>query len=407
MFARARVTWSPFARSRALIVGALVAGSATAIAQPGQPPPAPGPTTDPAQAVPAPVPAPAPPGPTQKDYDAAFDVLVSGDLATGAARLDDIAAHAQDPALAARAGELARFAHALIEHRVVFSKQGDATGATPETEADDRVEGRTSFIVWTTLYSLYGGIVIVDDADINDTRGAVLTVTATTAAGFLGSYFATKDRTMTGSMADAYSLGMIEGVVNAALLVEPLGVTKSGSGSVQTSVLASGAVGAVAGLGYGYSMKPTRGQVAFAGTMSALGTATAGLGIGAANPHYDSDHWLVAIAAGTDLGLVGGFGIGRNLDWSVSRGRIVQLGVLLGGLAGLATGALIIGNDSGSSNGQIVCATTLGGVWAGFAATIKLTSGMRPDRQYATAPTTQLLPMPTRGGGGLALTGAF
>jgi hypothetical protein len=379
---------------RVLAVACSLAGSARA--QPGQPPP--------------PTPAPAPDatqGPTQKDYDAAFDVLVSGDLATGAARLDDIAAHAQDPALAARAVELSRFAHALIEHRVVFSTKRDTTGATPETEADDRVEGRTSFIVWTTLYSLYGGIVIVDDANINDTRGAVLTVTATTALGFFGSYFGTKDRTMTGSMADAYSLGMIEGVVNAALLVEPLGVTNHGSGTVQTSILASGAAGAVAGLGYGYTVKPTRGQIAFAATLSVLGTATTGLGIGAVNPNYDADHWLVAIAAGTDLGLVGGFGVGRNLDWSVSRGRIVQLGVLLGGLTGLAAGALIVGDHGGSNSGQVVCGTTLGGVWAGFGLATKLTSDMRPDRQYAATPQTQLVPMPTRGGGGLAMTGAF
>src|SRR5262249_13381860 len=330
---RPGVRWPMIAR--ALLVCTLFARSA--IAQPGQPPPppAPGPTTDPAQAVPAPLPAPEAAAPTQKDYDAAFDLLVSGDLTPGAARLDDIAAHAQDPALAARAGELARFAHALIEHRVVFSTKRDGTGATPETEADDRVEGRTTFIVWTTLYSLYGGIVIVDDANINDTRGAVLTVTATTAAGFLGSYFGTANRTMTGSLADSYTLRMLECGVNAALRVKPLGLTGT-SEKVQNTVLATGAAGAIAGLGYGYTVKPTRGQVAFAATLSVLGTATTGLGIGALNPHYDSDHWLVAIAAGTDLGLVGGVGFRRKLDRSVSRGRIVQPRGVLRGLARLA-----------------------------------------------------------------------
>ena len=375
----------------------LIGGAPSIQAQPGDTPPG-----DPA--APPHHPPPAPGDLAVQAYNTAYELLVAGDLGTAAARLDDVAARASDPDLANRARELARLARALIARGVTFTVKG-AEASTPDS--DDKVDGRTSFIVWSTFFGLYGGIVLSDDANIQDFRAGILTVTATTAAGLFGSYAATRGRTMTGSMADAYSLGMLEGVANAALLVDPVGLGHS-SEQIQTTILISGALGGAAGLGYGVTFKPTRGQVAFAGTLSVLGAASTGLGIGVAQPSLDADAWLVAITAGTDLGLAGGLGLGRNLAWSVSRGRIVQLGVLLGGLTGLAAGALINGDQGGSSAGRTFSATTLGGLWAGFAVAVKATGDMQPDRQYAAPqPTTQLVPMPLRGGAGLGMVGSF
>jgi hypothetical protein len=367
-----------------------------AYAQPGEPPP-----TEPAPPVQV--------DPAQRDYDAAFDVFVAGDLGTAASRLDDVAAHATDPALADRARELARLARTLITKRVRFAIGPEAIADKDAADKDDKVDGRTSFIVWTTMYGLYAGVVLIDDANINDLRAGILTVTATTALGLFGSYLGTDGRTMTGSMADSYSLGMIEGFANAGLLVHPVGLAGS-SEQVQTTLLLSGAVGAIAGLGYGAEVKPTRGQVAFAGTLSVLGAASTGLGIGIGQPDFDGDKWATTIAIGTDAGLVAGLGFGRNLDWSVSRGRIVQLGVLLGGLVGLAAGALINGGDSNNGNDtvRLISATSLAGMWGGFAIAVRATSTMRPDRQYAPAgPDVSIAPMGVRGGGGAMLVGSF
>ncbi|HEV7556814.1 MAG TPA: hypothetical protein VGO00_15215, partial [Kofleriaceae bacterium] len=215
------------------LVVALSVAARVAYAQPGEPPPV----------------EPAPPvqvDPAQRDYDAAFDVLVAGDLGTAASRLDDVAARATDPELANRARELARLARTLISKRVRFAIGPEAVGDkrtdtdAADAEKDDKVDGRTSFIVWTTMYGLYAGVVLIDDANIDDFRGGILAITATTAIGLFGSYLGTDGRTMTGSMADSYTLGMIEGFANGGLLAHPVGLAST-SEQVQTTLLLSGA----------------------------------------------------------------------------------------------------------------------------------------------------------------------
>jgi len=390
---------------RSLVLVSLVAGS-VAHAQPGETPPVP------------PTALPVPPTPSTSaaadlgstDYDAAVEVLLAGDLGTAAARLDDIAARARDPELVTKARELARLARAMIARKIAWTpRAGTGEPRDVDADTDDKVDGRTSFVVWSTLYGLYGGLVIIDDANVDDTRAAILTVTGTTAIGLFGSYLASRDRTMTGAMADAYSLGMIEGAANVALLAHPLGL-RDDQGILTGVLLGSGAV-AAGGLVYGANTNITRGQVAFAGTLSMLGAASTALGIGVGNPHMSTDPWLTTVAIGTDAGLVAGlgFGHGRDLNWSVSRGRIVQLGVLLGGLAGLAAGALINGGDGhGDDTTRLICGTTLAGIWGGFGIAWRATANMRPDRAYTRPQTTTMLaPMMVPGGAGAMLTGSL
>jgi hypothetical protein len=197
------------------------------------------------------------------------------------------------------------------------------------------------------------------------------------------------------------------GVGNAGLLVHPVGLTKS-SEQVDTTLLVAGAVGGIAGLAYADQTEPTRGQVSFAGTLGILGLASTGLVFGITQPNMSDDAYLVAIAGGTDLGLAAGLVVGSDLDWSVSRGRIITLGTLLGGLCGAAAGALIVGDHPSNDGGRAIAATTLAGVWGGFGLTMHLTRDMRPDRRYATPGTSlSFAPMPVRGGAGLSLAGAF
>jgi hypothetical protein len=347
------------------------------------------------------------------DYDDAFAAMLAGDFTRAAVGFDGVAARAQDHDLAAAAREMARLAHEMIARNLKLQLPG-ATTAAAAAPTEEKDEGRTNFVVLTTIYSLYAGEVVIDDANISDFRVGIVTVTGTTALGLFGSLYGTRGRTMTGAMGDAYSLGMIEGVVNAGLLVEPAHLDHS-SEEVQTTLLLSGAAGGAVGLLYGYEVAPTRGQLSFAGTLSMLGFASTGLSFGIIQPKsLDGNTALTMMAGGTDLGLAAGLVLGKDLDWSVSRGRIVQLGALLGGLAGLAAGALITGANANSDDDtRILTGATLAGVWGGFAIAVHASNGMVVDPRYAVAPAAspgpqaQLAPMAVHGGAGLALVGSF
>ncbi len=400
-------------RRLAALAAALTMSTATlAHGQPGAGAPSPGPAPAPIPAASADAePAEAPPTTTpadRADYDDAFAALLAGDVARAIALFDGVAARSGDGELAAAARELARLGRELQTRKIVL--RGPAPPATGATADDDRDEGRTSFVVTSTMFSIYAGVVLIDDADIDDVRVGILTVTGTTALGLLGSIYGSKGRTMTGPMGDAYSLGMIEGFANASLLLSPLGLTDT-TEKAQTTLLISGAIGGAAGLAYGYHLRPTRGQVSFASSLSLLGIASTGLGFGVIQPdNLDGDTALGIMAGGLDLGLTAGLVLGRDLDWSPSRGRLVQLGALVGGLSGLAVGALITGGDANSDNdGRILAGAALAGVWSGFAVAVRTTRGMRPDRRFGQTATamTQMTPMITRGGAGLTLTGQF
>ena len=373
-------------------IGVLLVLCAPVVAQPSEPAP---PAADTA---------------ARADYDDAFAAMLAGDFSRAAVGFDGVAARAQDRELAAAAREMARLAHEMIARNLRLELPGAAAPVAPGA-VEEKDEGRTNVVVLTTLYSIYAGEVVIDDANIDDFRVGIVTVTGTTALGLFGSLYATRGRRITGAMGDAYSLGMIEGFTNAGLLIEPAHLDHS-SEEVQTTLALAGAGGAAAGMLYAYETEPTRGQLAFAGTLSLLGYASTGLSFGIIQPSsLDGNTALTMIAGGGDLGLAAGLVLGKDLDWSVSRGRIVQLGSLLGGLAGLAAGALITGANANSDDDtRVLTGATLAGVWGGFAIAIRASNGMAVDPRYATAPAAphaQIAPMPVRSGAGLAIVGSF
>lgn len=370
-----------------LLAGLLVVGASSLVAaQPSDTPPVPtGALTDP--------------------YDAAFQALVDGNAEQAAAGFDAVAA-STDPR-AASAKELARLAHSLVDKHAHYSIQREGEGGSvsrKELDATDHDDGRTTFVATTTIFGLYAGVVIIDDANIDDERAAISTVALTTGLGLIASYYGSKDTHMTGAMGDAYGVGMMFGAANGALLAHPAGADSSEQ--FQSTTLAAGAIGAVAGMAYAREVQPTRGQISFASTTGILGVATTGLMIGTLNPDLTDDQVLVSLAAGADLGLGAGLAFGRNLDWSISRARIASLGMLLGGLTGAAAGALIVGDHPSDGDARLISGATLAGIWAGFGIAAHSTRHMHPDLRY-TPPKATLAPMPVRGGAGLALAGQF
>lgn len=390
----------------ACLCAGLVLGIAPVVAQPGQPgqptvPPSPPVPPTPAEVeVPPPDPEPtAPAASADADYQAGYQLLVAGDFAGAAARLREVAARAVDPELRGAARALADLAdaYAAKQARLLFGAAAAAAGGE-----EDPNDGRTSFVVSTTLASIYTGVVAIDLADA-DVRGGAAILLGATALGLTGSLFGTRGRRISGGAAEAYSTGMLVGLANGLLLAEPLGA--DGSEPFQVAALGGLALGGITGLLYGDRVQPTRGQMSFVGTLATLGFATAGLGLVVTAPDIEADTVLVTMAAGIDLGAAAGLVLGRDLTWSSGRARLVWLGALVGGLGGLGGSLLVAGDDVG---GRTTAGATLAGTWGGFALATYLTRDMRPDRRFLGAPPAVMLaPLAVPRGAGFGLTGSF
>jgi hypothetical protein len=374
----------------------------------------------------APVPVPPPPPPPPPDgtvivdvakvaYDRGFAALLANDLATASAELGKAAATATDPEMRAAARELRRLADELAarQGRIVY---GAAETGMPtvlgDTSRDDPDEGRAGIIVTSTLASIYAGAVFADLADTGDARAITGIVIATTGLGFAASLYGTKGRTIYGGTSEAYSLGMLLGAGNGLLLASPAGADTSEEWNV--TILGSAALTMGAGLYYGQTAKPTRGQVSFAGTMATMGLATVGLGLLIVQPDIDDeDPVLLAMTAGLDVGAGAGLVLGKKLTWSPGRARLVWLSALLGGLLGGATGILLFGDgesEDGNTEGRIAASLTLGGAWGGLLLGAHVTRNMKPDARFrglVQLADRQLVPIAVPHGAGVGYAGSW
>ena len=349
-------------------------------------------------------------------YDQAFGALLAGQLEAAAASFEAIARDTRDPEMRAAARELARFARVSLAQKTGHGSAPAATIPTQDTGGagqdsdDDTTAGRTSFVISTTLSSVYAGVVLIDAFDIDSFRPGVALTLGTTAAGFAGSYLGSKGLRITEAMSDAYSLGIALGVGNSLLMSGPLDLYDS-SEDVQILNLAAMALGGTTGLVLARSGDPTRAQVSFSSISSLLGIATVGLGLGILQPDADDDGdtILLLLAAGLDGGVLAGMAASRSLDWSLSRTRLVGLGAFLGALAGFGSVALLTGvDDADDTTARLWATSTLAGMWGGFALSAYLSRDMRPDRRYREPDRSlTLAPTPLRGGLGLSVGGRF
>lgn len=393
---------TPVFRIAAALTG-LVVGLATAVAQPASSQPDPGAGAPMPSQPPDPAPPPAE-DPAQATYREGYAALVAGDFTTARAKLATAAETAADPELRGAARELGRLAEELAarQARLVFGAAADLH----DDGAEDPADGRTSFVATTTVASLYAGVVLIDITNNGDSvRAGAALILGSTAAGFLGSFYGSRGRSITGGMAEGYSNGLFIGTANGLLLASPLGADTSEA--FQASVLAGMVIGAGGGMLYGDAVRPTRGQMSFVGTLATLGIASAGLGLVVANPDVSADTVLYTMTAGLDLGAAAGLVMGKDLTWSSARARLVWLGALLGGVAGFGGSLLIGGDDGGSDFGRAAAGITLAGTWGGFALATHLTRDMRTDRRYRQPPMVQLAPMGVPHGAGLGVAGAW
>jgi hypothetical protein len=368
-------------------------------------------------------------------YDAAFDAMLRGDVTDAAAGFATVAQTANDPQLRAQAAELGRLAHelALRHARLTFDGSPGAPGGpatvttgnavvTGVSEDDEPTGGRATFVVTTTMASLYSGVVLLDLLDVGDVRTGVIIVMGSTAAGVIGSIYGTRGKTMTGGMADSWELGMFAGAGNALLLSGPLGfysASSNASEKVQSLTLGAAWGGATAGLLIADHYRPTRAQVNITQTFGLMGLGSTLLGLALIQPgNLDSDSFLTITAAGLDAGIGIGASFASKLDWSLSRARYVSLSAFLGLLAGGGTSLLIFADSNdGDRAARASAAIALAGLWGGFFVGMHLTSDMAPDYRFrarAGAPATSTMVTPailrdtaSSSAPGLALVGTF
>lgn len=350
-------------------------------------------------------------------YDGAFAALLAGHFDAAIAGFGQVAASSPDPEQRAAARELQRLALVLSAQRVRFvvelapSAAGPAGMVEPaKRDWEDPAAGRTSFVISTTLASVYGGVVLMDLLDADDAQSGAGLLMTSTALGFLGSYYGSRGRAISEAQADAYSLGLSLGAGNGLLLAFAADLDDT-SESVQMLTFGSMVAGGLGGLWLARESRPTRGQVMVTNITATLGFATAGLGLLVLQPDIDDgDAVLWTLVGGLDAGAAIGIAMAPQIEWSLARARLTGLGAFLGGLTAWGSAVLISGTDiEGSRLGRIWSGSALAGLWAGFGLSAYFTRRMEPDPRYLDRAAAPALMTPTvvPGGLGLALSGSF
>ena len=244
-----------------------------------------------------------------------------------------------------------------------------APAAAPPRPANARGE-LISFATFTG--GLLGGLTA--GAVKADGRGYAGLIMLGTAAGLVGSIVATSD----GPVRPAYPQMLETGVAYGAfsvLLVDAIANSRidNPAGAVAAGVLLGGA----GGLGAAYAAKMTGGDAAstFAGLLYGAGVPV--LFELALTDDYTSRHdnlyaWTALI--GGTVGLVGGPLLNRQLNWTIGRWRLVELGGIVGLVFGTGTAVLV---DVKSDKAGFALAA--GGTVIGLGLAALATSGFDAD----------------------------
>ena len=252
-------------------------------------------------------------------------------------------------------------------------------------------------------------ITLIDRADSGESKSASLLVVGGALGGGALGYLLADGLQL--SRADAYAsaAGLTLGVTNAALLLRPLGRTET-SEEIMPVLLAGAVAGAGAGLAIGHGMSLTRGQVMFAADLGLLGFATTALTSGMFDKDDEIDNSeLLALQLGLDAGIAAGLVLAPQIDWSYRRARWVGAASLAGFFTGslLAVGATDKGEDP---DPDVVAASVLTGMWAGFGLGVLMTRGWDADPTTTSASagsSVTLVPRIGRDDYGVSVAGGF
>ncbi len=244
--------------------------------------------------------------------------------------------------------------------------------------------GETELAVSSTLYGLWLGVAVPWALEASDQWAYGLGLVVGGPAGYLGSRAYAGDRSVSPGQARAIGWGGAWGSLQGLWWSQALGDPEDED--IVGAVIAGGAVGTALGLVL------ARGEVA-SGTATAANLGSLwGAWFGFAGAYLldyrDGALWGSAAGVG-NLALAGSAWAGHSLSISRSRGRLISLGGLVGGFAGLGTAMII---DSG--NDDVLVGLPLAGSVAGLVTGMLLT---RSDNGGEAAPGADARGAPSTG----------
>ena len=281
--------------------------------------------------------------------------------------------------------------------------------ATPPSPPPREPSGEGEMIGIGASLGMVTAITLIDRADSGENKSASLLVVGGALGGGALGYLLADGMRLKRSDAYATGAGLTLGVTNAALLLRPLGRTET-SEEVMPILLAGAVVGAGAGLAVGHGMSMTRGQVMFAADLGLLAFASTALTSGMLDEDDEIDNSeLLSLQLGLDAGVLAGLVLAPHIDWSYRRARWVGAASLAGFFTGslLAVGATDKGEDP---DPDVVAASVLTGMWAGFGLGVLLTRGWDADATKASPTASSsvvLLPRVGRDDLGVSVAGGF
>ena len=204
------------------------------------------------------------------------------------------------------------------------------------TDQQSRTGGEVEIKVWSTIFGLYHGGVLLPlafDWDGSEAVGAGLLVGGP--AGLLAGHQLTKARPYSPGQARALTWGASWGTIQGALFATIFDVDTEVAARL---MLAGGAVGLATG-----SLIARREIPAGTGTSAMLGSLW-GLWYGVASSvlvELEFQGTGAAMMLAGNAGLIGGAVVGSRVPLSRGRARLISLGGVLGGFAGV--GMVLIG----------------------------------------------------------------
>ncbi len=198
-------------------------------------------------------------------------------------------------------------------------------------------------------FAIVGGLVSTDilikDSFANNSANTFLVLAGIGAGGGLG-YLLTEKYPVDAAVARSTTTGLLLGVANGALLIQPTGANDAAS--VMGLIVAGSALGAAGGFIYGENTHLTSGQMLFVENMILLGAATSLISISIQNTYGSAEN--TSMLLGIDGAAVLGAVLAPGIKWSPHRARLVFAGTLIGAFLGGSIVALAT-NQQNQTNG--------------------------------------------------------
>jgi len=221
--------------------------------------------------------------------------------------------------------------------------------------------------------------------DITNGNAITLLILGGLAGGGGVGYLLTQKYNIDAGSAHATTIGLMLGIANGALLIQP---TDYHDASSIMGLLTLGSVaGAAGGFIYGQNADLTDGQSLFVGNLMLLGSSTALLTAVTANRdgNYGSFE-NTTLALGLDGGAIVGALVAPHLDWSPRRAKYVFASTFVGALVGgMLAGVIAKPHDTTGENTSIVTGSMTAGLWGGFGLGILMTRDQGVDPKYIHA----------------------